>query len=103
MTEKERLQALQVLDNFLSEEDENFDENDSQVWINHSNIAVFIFPALLRHFNLQDGQSYISSIFKRFLMPFLKKLKFCVKTTWKCDILLCKKKNTLLDVQRRIT
>lgn len=31
MTEKERLQALQVLDNFLSEEDENFDENDSQV------------------------------------------------------------------------
>ena len=31
MTEKERLQALQVLDNFLSEDDENFDENDSQV------------------------------------------------------------------------
>ena len=31
MTEKERLQALKVLDNFLSEEDENFDENDSQV------------------------------------------------------------------------
>lgn len=31
MTEKERLQALQVLDNFLSENDENFDENDSQV------------------------------------------------------------------------
>lgn len=31
MTEKERLQALQVLDNFLSEEDENFNENDSQV------------------------------------------------------------------------
>ena len=31
MTEKERLQALQVIDNFLSEEDENFDENDSQV------------------------------------------------------------------------
>ena len=31
MTEKERLQALQVLDNFLCEDDENFDENDSQV------------------------------------------------------------------------
>lgn len=31
MTEKERLQALQVLDNFLSEEDENFNENYSQV------------------------------------------------------------------------
>lgn len=31
MTEKEKLHVLQVLDNFLSEEDENFDENDSQV------------------------------------------------------------------------
>ena len=79
MTEKERLQALQVLDNFLSEEDENFDENDSQVWIKHSNIAVFIFPALLRHFNLQDGQSYISSSFKRFLSLYLRNWKIFVK------------------------
>ena len=31
MTEKEKLKALQVLDNFLCEDDENFDENDSQV------------------------------------------------------------------------
>ena len=31
MTEKEKLQALQVLDNFMSEEDENFDENDSKL------------------------------------------------------------------------
>lgn len=31
MTEKERLQALQVLDELLSEEDENFDENYSQL------------------------------------------------------------------------
>lgn len=31
MTEKEKLQALQVIDNFLCEEDENFDENDSQL------------------------------------------------------------------------
>ena len=31
MTEKERLQALQAIDNFLCEEDENFDENDSQL------------------------------------------------------------------------
>lgn len=31
MNEEERLQALEVLDNFLSENDENFDENDSQV------------------------------------------------------------------------
>lgn len=31
MTEKEKLHVLQVLDNFLSEEDEEFDENDSQV------------------------------------------------------------------------
>ena len=45
MTEKERLQALQVLDNFLSEEDDEFDENDSQRWITHSNIAVFCFSS----------------------------------------------------------
>lgn len=31
MTDKERLQALQVLDELLSEEDKEFDENDSQV------------------------------------------------------------------------
>ena len=31
MTEKEKLQALEVLDDFMSEEDENFDKNDSQL------------------------------------------------------------------------
>lgn len=31
MTEKEKLQALQVLDSFLCENDENFDKNDSQL------------------------------------------------------------------------
>ena len=31
MTKEEKLQALQVLDELLSEEDENFDENDSQL------------------------------------------------------------------------
>ena len=31
MTEEEKLKALQVLDNFLSDEDENFNENDSQL------------------------------------------------------------------------
>ena len=31
MTEKEKLHVLQVLDNFMSENDENFDKNDSQV------------------------------------------------------------------------
>ena len=31
MTEKEKLQALEVLDNFLCEEDEECDENDSQL------------------------------------------------------------------------
>ena len=31
MTEKEKLQALQVIDNFLCENDENFDENESQL------------------------------------------------------------------------
>ena len=31
MTEKERLQALQVLDELLSDEDDEFDENDFQL------------------------------------------------------------------------
>ena len=31
MTEKEKLHALQVLDNFLCEDDKEFDEKDSQV------------------------------------------------------------------------
>ena len=31
MTEKERLQALEAIDNFLSEDDNEFDENDSQL------------------------------------------------------------------------
>ena len=31
MTEKERLQALQVLDELLSEDDNEFDENDSKL------------------------------------------------------------------------
>lgn len=31
MNKEEKLQALKVLDDFLSEEDENFYENDSQV------------------------------------------------------------------------
>lgn len=31
MKEKEILQALQVLDEFLCENDENFDKNDSQL------------------------------------------------------------------------
>ena len=31
MTEKEKLKALEVLDELLCEEDENFDENDSQL------------------------------------------------------------------------
>ena len=31
MTEKEKLHVLQVLDNFLSEEDDEFNKNDSQL------------------------------------------------------------------------
>ena len=31
MTEEEKLHALQVLDNFMSEEDDEFYENDSQL------------------------------------------------------------------------
>lgn len=42
MTKEEMLQALQVLDNFLCEEDEESNENDSQLWIKYSNIAVFL-------------------------------------------------------------
>ena len=40
MTEKERLQALQVIDNFLCEDDEDY-ENDSQLWSNYSNTSGF--------------------------------------------------------------
>lgn len=31
MTKEEKLHVLQVLDNFLSEEDKEFDKNDSQL------------------------------------------------------------------------
>ena len=31
MNENEKLQALQVLDEFMSEDDKDFDENDSQL------------------------------------------------------------------------
>ena len=31
MTEKEKLHVLQAIDNFLCEEDKEFNENDSQV------------------------------------------------------------------------
>ena len=31
MTEKEKLQALEAIDNFLCEEDDEFDENDSKL------------------------------------------------------------------------
>ena len=31
MNENEKLKALQVLDGFMSENDENFNENDSQL------------------------------------------------------------------------
>ena len=50
MTEKEKLQALQVLDELLSEEDENFDENDSQLWIKHSNTSGFCFSSAQNSF-----------------------------------------------------
>lgn len=41
----------------------------------------FTFPDFLSGFLIQDGQSYSSTGFKRFKCYFLKKLKFCVKTT----------------------
>ena len=39
MTEKERLQALEVLDNFLSEDGDEFDENDSQLTTNNLHMS----------------------------------------------------------------
>ena len=41
MTEKEKLKALEVLDELLSEDDENFNENDSQLWSNYYNTSGF--------------------------------------------------------------
>ena len=41
MTEKEKLKALEVLDELLSEDDENFNENDSQLWSNYFNTSGF--------------------------------------------------------------
>ena len=49
MTEKEKLQALEVLDELLSEDDENFNENDSQLPTN----------------NIQMSGKYISSAQER--------------------------------------
>ena len=45
MTEEEKLHVLQVLDNFMSEEDKEFDKNDSQVWSNYSNTSSFCFSS----------------------------------------------------------
>ena len=50
MTEKERLLALQVLDELLCEEDENFDENDSQVWSNYYNTSSFYISSASKAF-----------------------------------------------------
>ena len=35
MTEKEKMKALQAIDNFLCEEDDEFDENNSQLPTNN--------------------------------------------------------------------
>ena len=48
MNKKEKLQALEVFDDFMSEDDEENDENDSQVWIKYSNIAVFCIYSLAK-------------------------------------------------------
>ena len=50
MTEKEKLQALQVIDNFLCDDGDEFDEKDSQLWSNYSNIAVFCISSSQERF-----------------------------------------------------
>ena len=50
MTEKEKLHALQVIDELLCEDDKEFDKNDSQLWIKHSNIAVFCISSAQNRF-----------------------------------------------------
>lgn len=43
MNKEEKLQALKVLDDFLSEEDENFYEKDYKLLSNYSNTSGFAF------------------------------------------------------------
>ena len=43
MNENEKLQSLQVLDNFLCEDGEEFYEKESQLWSNYSNTSGFCF------------------------------------------------------------
>lgn len=50
MNENEKLHALQVLDGFMSGDDEECDEKDSQLWSNYSNIAVFCFSSASKRF-----------------------------------------------------
>ena len=45
MTEKEKLHVLQVLDELLSEDDEEFDKKDSQLWSDYSNTSGFCFSS----------------------------------------------------------
>ena len=52
MTEKERLQALEAIDNFLSEDDNEFDENDSQLWSNYSNTSGFYISRASKPFSI---------------------------------------------------
>ena len=49
MTEKEKLQALEVLDEFMSEDGEEFDKKDSKVPTNNIQIAgICIYSASKR-------------------------------------------------------
>ena len=50
MNKEEKLHVLQAIDDFLCENDENFDEKDSQVWSDYSNIAVFCFSRAQNRF-----------------------------------------------------
>ena len=50
ITKEEKIQELQVLDELLSEDDENFIEKDSQLWIKHSNIAGFYISSAQNRF-----------------------------------------------------
>ena len=50
MIKEEKLKALEVLDELLSEDGDEFDEKDSQIWIKYSNIAVFCISSASKRF-----------------------------------------------------
>lgn len=75
MNIKEKLQALQVLDSFLSDEDENFDKNDSQLPTYNAQTSGNLVFKRFKTLSPIWWTIIRSSNFKRFLTHFLKKFK----------------------------